>query len=109
MTDYNANTPDLYIGLNNTLATRQSARLHIARLSGENKHNVSPQDTANGANFTGTVAGSPYNLCDGGPSIRLKQAYYNSSAKQINLTTELIYTGNSAIFNYSFGDYIIGL
>lgn len=110
ITDYNANTPDLYIGLNNTLGTTQPALLRIARLSGENKHNVSPQDTANGANFTGTVAGSPYNLCGGNYRVRLKQAYYNSSEKQINLTTELIYTGKGDnSFNYSFGDYIIGL
>ena len=109
MTDYQANTPDLYIGLNDSWSTGNPIRLDINRLSGEDKHNVSPQDTANGANFTGTVAGSPYNLCYGGPSIRLKQAYYNSSAKQINLTTELIYTGNSAVFTYSFGNYIIGL
>ena len=110
MTDYQANTPDLYMGVTDSYSTGGTTRLDINRLSGEDKHNISPQDTANGANFAGTVAGSPYNLCGGTYRVRLKQAYYKSSEKQINLTTELIYTGKgSASFTYSFGDYIIGL
>lgn len=109
MTDYKANTPDLYIGVTDSYSTGGATRLDINRLSGEDKYNVSPQKIAKGTNFQGNIAGSPYDLCDGGYSVRLKQAYYNSSKKQINLTTELIYTRDSSLFGYSFGDYIIGL